>query len=64
MVVNNKPSVARVNHFEALLYKNHIGLVKMFGTNKHERLEGFNFLKDQVLNIKVAYEGNDRIWEM
>ena len=52
---DNKPFVARVNHAEALLYEDHIGHVKLFGTNKHGGPESFTFVKDQALNIKVVY---------
>ena len=60
----NKPFVAKVNHVEALLYEDHIGPVKLFGTSKHGGLEGFTFVKGQALDIKVTYEESDRISEV
>ena len=43
---NNRPFIVKVNHFDAFLYEDNIGAVKMFGVNKHGGLEGFTFLKD------------------
>ena len=60
-MANHKPFVARVNNAEALLYEDHIGLVNLIGTSKHRGPESFTFLKDQVLDAKVAYEDDDRI---
>ena len=61
---DSKPFVARVHNAEALLYEDHIGPVKLIGTNKHGGPESFTFLKDQALDIQTAYENNDRISPM
>ena len=53
--------MARVHSAEALLYEDHIGPVKLIGTNKHGGPESFTFLKDQALDVKAAYDNNDRI---
>ena len=58
---DNKPFIARVNGAEAMLYEDHIGLVKLIGMNKHGGPESFMFFKDQALDAKAAYDDNDRI---
>ena len=49
---DSKPFVARVHSAEALLYDDHIGPVKLIGTNKHGGPETFTFLKDQALDAQ------------
>ena len=58
------PFMARVNHIEALLYEDHIGAIKMFGTSNHGGPKSFTLVKDQALCIKAAYEESDRILEV
>ena len=43
---DNKPFVVRVNHAEALLYKDNIGPFKLIGMSKYGGPESFTFLKD------------------
>ena len=58
---DSKPFMARVHSAEALLYEDHIGPVKLIGTNKHGGPESFTFLKDQTLDVKAAYNDHDQI---
>ena len=58
--VDNKPFVARVNSAGALLYEDHIDPFKIIGTSKHGCPESFTFLKDQTVDVKAAYEDNDK----
>ena len=53
--------VARVNYVKTLLYKDHIGPVKLIRTNKHGGPKIFTFLKDQALDAEAAYEESDQI---
>ena len=52
--------MARVNNAKALLYEDHIDLVKLIETSKYGGPESFTFLKDQALDAKAAYDDNDR----
>ena len=58
---DSKSFVVRVHSPEALLYEDHISLVKLIGTNKHGGPESFTFLKDQALDVKATYDDHDRI---
>ena len=51
--------MAKVNNAKSLLYKDHIGPVKLIGISKHSGPESFTILKDQALDAKAAYYDND-----